>query len=113
MTSIGSGVFSSCNKLTEITWSKNVSRISNSAFANCEGLTSITIPAYVTEIGESAFQSCTGVTGTLTIPDNVTVKTSKNRWRPYAKMFMIKGKMSRNALFIIDPVKLKVGDKTY
>ena len=60
--------------------------------------------AKIKSVGDGAFK---GVTS------NMIVKTSKQKWRQYSKMFTGKGKMSRRALFIIDPVKLKFGNKTY
>ena len=47
------------------------------------------------------------------VSSDMIVKTSEKKWRQYSKMFMGKGKMSHNALFIINPVKLKFRNKTY
>lgn len=51
-----------------------VDSIGFAAFYKCTGLTgSVTIPNSVTIIGEAAFQYCTGLTGSLTIPNSVTI----------------------------------------
>jgi len=63
MTSIGSGTFSGCTRLTGVTIHARVSVIGNSAFADCTGLTSVTIPGSVTRIGMGAFSGCKGLTG--------------------------------------------------
>ena len=44
LTTIGHGVFSSCDSLTRITIPNSVTTIGNSAFSYCDSLTSITIP---------------------------------------------------------------------
>ena len=62
MTSIGSGAFSYCNYLTEITIPNSVTSIGDQVFYGCSGLTEITIPNSVTSIGNSAFYGCSGLT---------------------------------------------------
>lgn len=128
VTEVRKNAFSNMKKLSQITIGANVKKIGNNAFKNCKKLQFIIIPAKVTSIGKGAFAGCTKLTRMLVKSDKIKsvgtgafegvtskmiVKTSKDRWRQYAKMFMIKGKMSRNALFIIEPVKLEVGNKTY
>lgn len=128
VTEVRKNAFSNMKKLSQVTIGANVKKIGNNAFKNCKQLRFIIIPGKVTSIGKRSFAGCTKLTRMLVksnkiksvgagafegVSSNMIVKTSKNRWRPYAKMFMIKGKMSRNALFIIDPVKLKVGNKAY
>ncbi|MDE6048420.1 MAG: leucine-rich repeat protein, partial [Paramuribaculum sp.] len=50
-----------------------VKAIMNSAFSSCRGFTgTLTIPESVTIIGESAFAGCSGLTGNLVIPESVT-----------------------------------------
>jgi hypothetical protein len=73
VTSIESGTFSGCDKLTSITISDPVTSIGNYVFRGCRGLTSITIPDSVTSIGEGAFWGCENLTS-VTIPGSVTIK---------------------------------------
>ncbi len=58
ITSIGSGTFSLCEKVTDVNIPNSVIRISRQAFENCIGLLEITIPNGVTEICDSAFRGC-------------------------------------------------------
>lgn len=128
VTEVRKNAFSNMKKLSQVTIGANVKKIGNNAFKNCKKLQFIIIPGKVTSIGKGSFAGCTKLTRMLVksnkiksvgneafkgVTSNLIVKTSKNRWRQYAKMFMGKGKMSRNALFIIDPVKLKIGNKAY
>ena len=56
----------------ELQYFISLTNISNNAFENCSGLTgSLTIPNSVTMIGISAFSNCSGFTGSLTIPNSV------------------------------------------
>jgi uncharacterized repeat protein (TIGR02543 family) len=72
VTSIGSGAFLYCGKLTNITIPSGVISIGDSAFRSCSSLTSITIPSGVTSIGDSAFYGCSSLTS-ITIPNSVTI----------------------------------------
>lgn len=65
------GVFSNCDKLSEVNLHNNIVSIEESAFSNCTSLLSLTIPDKVTNIGESAFRNCTGLTS-ITIPESVS-----------------------------------------
>ena len=54
-----------------------VTKIRYSAFDSCSGLTgSLTIPNSVTIIDNGAFRNCSGFTGTLTLPNNLTKITA-------------------------------------
>ena len=57
-----------------ITRTYTVKTIKDNAFADCSGFTgSLTIPNSVTIIGERAFINCSGFTGSLTIDNSVTL----------------------------------------
>ena len=63
VTAIGKNAFSSCEKLTSLTFVNNskVASIGAYAFSDCTGLKSITIPKSVTSVSEYAFSSCTSL----------------------------------------------------
>ena len=61
-TSIGSGAFSGCHKLTSVTIPTSVTSIEYWAFGGCTGLTNVTIPTSVTNLGDNAFGDCTSLT---------------------------------------------------
>lgn len=120
--------FSKMRKLSKVSIGGNVTNIGDNAFKNCKKLEFIIIPGKVTVIGKKAFAGCTrlrymlvksnkiktvGAKAFQGISSKMTVKTAKNRWKKYSRMFMNKGKMSQNALFIIEPVKLKYKGKSY
>lgn len=71
VTSIGSGAFSGCTRLTAVTIPDAVTAIGATAFKGCTSLKGITIPDGVTVIGESTFGGCTSLTG-VTLPDSLT-----------------------------------------
>ena len=57
----------------ELQYFIGLSTISDNAFNNCSSLTgSLIIPNNVTVIGAHAFSNCSGLTGSLTIPNKVT-----------------------------------------
>ena len=69
VTSIGTGAFSACDKLSAINIPGSVTAIGDQAFYGSSKLKSIFIPASVTDIGSEPFVAC----GTLNIeisPDN-------------------------------------------
>ena len=128
VTEIRKNAFSNMKKLSEVKLGANIKKIGNNAFKNCKKLQFVIIPKKVTTIGKGSFAGCTKLIRMLVksnkiksvgegafkgVTSNMIVKTSKQKWRQYSKMFTGKGKMSRSALFIIDPVKLKFGNKTY
>ncbi len=71
VTAIGSGAFSRCRNLTNVTIATSVTTIDNTAFSYCSGLTSVTIPNSVTTIGSSSFYECSSLTS-VTIGNSVT-----------------------------------------
>ena len=52
---------------------KDQTNIGESAFENCSGLTSINIPSVVTNLGSYAFVGCENLSGSIIIPNGVTV----------------------------------------
>lgn len=71
VTSIGEETFSGCTSLSKVTFSNNLTVIEDRTFSGCTSLTEITIPDSVTSIGYSAFSGCTSLKE-ITIPDSVT-----------------------------------------
>lgn len=61
VTSIFSGAFSGCTRLTEITIPDGIKIIFNGAFSGCTGLTSLVIPSNVEGVGPGAFCECTAL----------------------------------------------------
>ena len=71
VTSIGSSAFAGCSSLETVKLSENIQKIQSHTFSGCFSLKSITIPAKVTEIGGNAFQQCESLTSVI-IPKNVS-----------------------------------------
>ena len=70
---IQDSAFYGCKKLTEAHIPDHLRVISTNVFCNCESLKSIEIPDRVEMIGYAAFSGCGAVSGSLYIPDSVTV----------------------------------------
>ncbi len=70
VTTISENVFRGCTGLTSVTIPNSVTSIGSSAFAGCTRLTAIQIPNSVTSIGGGAFESCTALTS-INIPNSV------------------------------------------
>ena len=68
---VKSYTFNGCMSLTDITFSKSVTSISNGAFGKCGNLKEITIPDNVTHIGEGAFKKCSSLKE-ATLSDGLT-----------------------------------------
>ena len=62
ITSIGTGAFGNCIKLSSINLSDGIEEIGRCAFCNCPNLKSISIPGSVKTIEARAFDGCTGLT---------------------------------------------------
>lgn len=118
---IGKKAFSECKRLINVTLGKNVIFIGANAFSKCIALPNITIPSKVKMIGSKAFYQCRNLryivvkTKKLTFKNvgnksfskgatRVQVKTNKNKWRRYVKIFTTKG-MSGKALYRFAPAK--------
>lgn len=61
VTSIGSGAFSGCTRLTSIAIPNSVKYIGEISFYNCKKLTDITIPSSVMSISDGAFSGCSNI----------------------------------------------------
>jgi len=70
ITSIGSSVFYSCERLTSVTIPDSVTSIGYGAFRECSSMESVTIPDSVTSIGSWAFSGCERL-ASVTIPGSV------------------------------------------
>lgn len=128
VTSIYRKAFANKSKLSSVWLGDNITAIGNNAFTNCKSLQFVKISKNVNKIGKQAFMGCKSLKGLLVksnkiksvgssafqnVNTKVIVKTSKTVWRKYAGMFMGTGKMSGNALFVINPVMLKYNGKSY
>lgn len=71
VTSINSGAFNACNKLTSVAIPDNVTYIGSGAFIECRRLSNITIPNGVSHIYNSTFSECSGLKSIM-IPNSVT-----------------------------------------
>ena len=67
---IPAGLFSQCEKLTDVTIEEGITKIGDRAFFECDSLTEIEIPSTVKTIGVRAFGMCNGFTE-FRVPDTV------------------------------------------
>lgn len=70
VTSIGSGAFMDCRRLTGVTIPGSVTSIERGAFLRCTALVSVTLHTGVARIGVGAFEQCSQLS-TLTLPSSV------------------------------------------
>ena len=120
---IGKKAFYRCNSLKVIKLNKKLSEIRDSAFSTCIKLQYVAIPKSVKWIGKRAFYGCKKHRYILVKSNQLTnkrvgrdsfakgykkvrVKTSKKKWRSYAKAMILKGKLSSRATFVVEPVPL-------
>jgi hypothetical protein len=71
VSSIGSSAFLLCSNLIKVTLSNGLNSIGDRAFAMCGNLIQIDIPNSVTSIGFEAFHTCQNLSQ-ITIPDSIT-----------------------------------------
>lgn len=71
VTSIGDGVFSFNEKLTNVTIPNSVTSIGDAVFSDCINLPNVTIPSNVASIGVDAFNTCTSLAW-VSIPNSIT-----------------------------------------
>lgn len=71
LTKVGTGAFSYCPSLTEVSLPSSVKTISSYAFSSCTKLKKINVPAKVTKISEGVFSQCIALPS-LTVPSKVT-----------------------------------------
>nr|DAH94654.1 MAG TPA: leucine-rich repeat protein [Caudoviricetes sp.] len=57
----GSGQFSGCSKLTNVSISNGITSIPEGCFRECSSIDNVILPDSVTELGESAFSGCTSL----------------------------------------------------
>lgn len=120
---IGKKAFYRCNSLKVIKLNKKLSEIGDSAFSTCIKLQYVAIPKSVKWIGKRAFYGCKKLRYIWVKSNQLTnkrvgrdsfakgykkvrVKTSKKKWRSYAKAMILKGKLSLRATFVVEPVPL-------
>lgn len=120
---IGKKAFYRCNSLKVIKLNKKLSEIGDSAFSTCIKLQYVAISKSVKWIGKRAFYGCKKLRYILVKSNQLTnkrvgrdsfakgykkvrVKTSKKKWRSYAKAMILKGKLSSRATFVVEPVPL-------
>lgn len=70
MEAIGDGVFQNCNKLTEID-ATNAKKIGKNAFNGCTALKKVTFSSNLTELSDYLFRNCTALMDVV-IPSSVT-----------------------------------------
>ena len=70
--SVGSGAFFMNNKITEVRFENDNTKIEKIAFAQCENLKKIQLPNNLETISESAFSGCKSLEE-IEIPDSVTL----------------------------------------
>lgn len=73
ITTIHSGVFMYCWRLTTVKLSSNLTSIGRGAFDNCTSLSNITLPDSLTTIEYAAFQKCSSLKS-IRIPSNVVLE---------------------------------------
>jgi hypothetical protein len=71
VTSIGSGAFYDCYRLSSVTIPNGVTNLGVEAFYYCENLTGISIPSSLTSIGNEVFYDCYSLSS-ATIPGSIT-----------------------------------------
>ena len=120
---IGKKAFYRCNSLKVIKLNKKLSEIGDSAFSTCIKLQYVAMPKSVKWIGKRAFYGCKKLRYIWVKSNQLTnkrvgrdsfakgykkvrVKTSKKKWRSYAKAMILKGKLSLRATFVVEPVPL-------
>ena len=82
-------------------------RIEDGAFKGMKKLKSVKFGIHVEEIGKNAFKGCNKLPGTAIF------KTKKKLSAKYQKSFTEDGNLSKKALFVTDPVKIKYKGKKY
>lgn len=75
LTTIDTGAFAFCSRLTEIVIPDSVTEVGNAAFGACTSLTEIVIPDSVTDIKEAVFGECTSLTE-IKLPENIETISS-------------------------------------
>ena len=71
VSSLGTGVFMDCPKLTTAVYAAEATTTGNNTFQNCTSLVNVTLPEAITQIGSNLFSGCTALK-TLSIPSGVS-----------------------------------------
>lgn len=84
VTTMGTGVFSNCPKLTTAIYNEAATTTGNNTFQNCTALVNVTLPEGATQIGSNLFNGCSAIK-TLSIPAAVT-KINSNAFQNCASL---------------------------
>lgn len=102
---IGKNAFKGCSKLLFIILPKKLKTIGAGAFANCKKLKYWVVHSEgIESVGKNAFKKVSGT---------AIFKTKKKLSAKYQKSFTEDGNLSKKALFVTDPVKIKYKGKKY
>ena len=71
MTEIGENAFLECDALSSVTLPNGITEVSKRAFYGCDSLTTVTLPSSMQGIGDEAFSNCTSLTS-IGISSSVT-----------------------------------------
>ncbi len=73
LTHIGYRAFRHCASLALTALPANLTSIGGDAFSNCTSLALTALPTNLTHLGDSAFWSCTSLSGTMTLPNGLSL----------------------------------------
>lgn len=110
LTNIGSGAFSGCDKITSITFPRNLRKIGSEAFKDT-GLSGIVVlPIRVNDLAPDAFTGCDDITA-LAVDNSLAVTTNPAQWalpNPNAAILAYDGQVIMGIYIPNDPVRSDV-----